>query len=76
MLDLYSMLECTYVGKFYYCWIWIVFYVEDCRESNTECCVLLVGVDGVMYILECFKILQNCLAIFFAYSPASDNIQK
>ena len=26
-----------------------VFYVEDCGESNAECCVHLVGVDRVMY---------------------------
>ena len=29
--------------------MWIVFYVEDCGESNAECCVHLVGVDRVMY---------------------------
>ena len=42
----------SYVVKFYYCWIWqiwIVFYVEDCGESNAECRVHLVGMDRVMY---------------------------
>ena len=29
--------------------MWIVFYEEDCGESNDECCVHLVGVDRVMY---------------------------
>ena len=47
----------TYVVKFLYCWTWqtwIVFYVEECGDSNAECCVHLVGVDGVMYIFRVF----------------------
>ena len=54
----------TYVVKFYYCWtwqIWIVFYVEDCGESNAECCVHLVGVDRVMYfqrVLWCAQLAK------------------
>ena len=28
--------------------------MEDCEESNAECCVLLVGVDRVMYIFRGF----------------------
>ena len=28
--------------------------MEDCGESNAECCVLLVGVDRVMYIFRGF----------------------
>ena len=36
----------SYVVKFYYCWIWqiwIIFYVNNCRESNAECRFHLVG---------------------------------
>ena len=42
----------SYVVKCCYCltWqTWIVFYVEDCGESNAQCHVYLVGVDRVMY---------------------------
>ena len=52
-----SVYSVTYVVKFYYCWtrqICIVLYVEDCGESNAECCVLLVDVDRVMYIFREF----------------------
>ena len=28
--------------------------MEHCGESNAECCVLLVGVDRVMYIFRGF----------------------
>ena len=53
MLGLYSMLECNLC-----CEILLLldmadmgcfFYVEDCGESNAECCVHLVGVDRVIY---------------------------
>ena len=47
----------SYVVKFYYCWIWqiwIVFYVEDCGESNGECRFHLLGVDRVMYTFKGF----------------------
>ena len=56
MLGLYSMLECNLCceilllldrpndGRY-----GLSINVVDCGESNTECCVHLVGVDRVMY---------------------------
>ena len=52
MLGLYSMLECNLC-----CEILLLLDMDcllDCGESNAECCVLLVSVDRVMYILRGF----------------------
>ena len=54
--------------KLYYCWtwqIWIVFYVEDCGESNAECCVHLVGVDAVFFPFVSFVFFVLFFSFFF-----------
>ena len=50
MLGLYSVLVCCEILLLLDMADMDCLFVEDCGESNAECCVLLVGVDRVMFL--------------------------